>query len=86
MPERRERGEKAPPDAAYMIVDPATREAYRLGEGPSESGPLIFTSRERLETYAREAGIEQYTVIEVPGTVLTRMRGKPHWVDGECRR
>ena len=62
------------------------REAYRLGEGPAESGPLIFTSRERLETYAREAGIEQYTVIEVPGAVLARMRGKPHWVDGECRR
>ena len=66
-----------------MIIDPATREAYRLGEGPAESGPLIFTTRERLEAYARETGIAAYTVIEVPGMVLARMRGKPHWVDGE---
>ena len=68
-----------------MLIDPATKEAYRLGEGPKESGPLIFTSRERLDEYARGAGITSYEVIEVPGYVLDRMRGKPHWVDGERR-
>ena len=68
-----------------MLVDPATREAYRLGEGPAESGPLIFTSRENLAVYAQTAGIRSYEVIEVPDYVLTRMRGKPHWVDGEPR-
>ena len=51
-----------------ITVDPATREPIRPEEGPSESGPLILTSRERLVTYAREAGIEPYTVIECPGT------------------
>ena len=57
----------------------------QFGEGPAESGPLIFTSRERLEAYAQAAGIGEYTVIEVPDMVLARLRGKPHWVDGERR-
>lgn len=65
----------------YMLVDPDTREALRLGEGPRESGPVLFTTRERLAEYARQAGIAAYEVIEVPGYVLNRMRGKPHWVD-----
>jgi hypothetical protein len=66
-----------------MMIDPETREAYRRGEGPTGSGPLIFTSRERLADYARAAGIDRYEVIEVPGYVLARMQGKPHWLDGE---
>jgi hypothetical protein len=85
MPDRERQNRDAPPATVYMIVDPATREAFRLGEGPAESGPLIFTSRERLEAYAQEAGVGEYTVIEVSGMALARMRSKPHWVDGECR-
>jgi hypothetical protein len=67
----------------YMIVDALTREAYREGDDPASSGPLFFTSREALETYAREEAIEDYVVHEVPGGVLSRMKGKPHWVDGK---
>lgn len=84
---RRESGDRRPRPAApaaplYMIVDPETKEAYRLGEGPKESGPLLFTSRERLDEYARSAGISGYEMVEVPGYVLAALRGKSHWVDG----
>ena len=68
----------------YMIVDPLTKEAYREGEG-AESGPLFFTSRERLEAYAREEEIEEWQAYEVPAGILGRMKGKPHWVDGVRR-
>ena len=78
-----EQSAKVRPEAAYMMVDPGHARSLPAREGPSESGPLIFTSRERLEAYARTAEIAEYTVIEVPGTVLARMRGKPHWIDGE---
>ncbi len=67
-----------------MIVNPETREAFRRGEGATESGPLFFTTRDRLEQFAREEGIAQYEVYEVPAGVLARMKGKPHWVDGRA--
>ena len=66
-----------------MMIDPETREAYRWGEGPGENGPLFFTSRERLEAFAREEGIDAYQVYEVPAGVLSRMKKHPHWVDGK---
>ncbi len=66
-----------------MLIDPATREAYRLGEGPTESGPLVFTTRDRLGEYACAAGISGYEVLEVPGYILNSIRGRPHWLDGE---
>jgi hypothetical protein len=72
------------PDRVLMIIDPETKEAYREGEG-EESGPLFFTSREKLDAYAREEAIEAYAVYEVPAGVLARMKGKPHWVDGVRR-
>jgi len=74
-------------DKLLMIVDEATGEAYREGEegDPKNSGPLFFTSRERLAEYAREEAIEEYRVHEVPAGILSRMKGKPHWVDGERR-
>jgi hypothetical protein len=75
----------ASPETLLMIVNPENREAYRLGEGPTDSGPLFFTSRDALERYAAAAAIATYEVVEVPGYVLPRMRGKPHWVDGERR-
>jgi hypothetical protein len=68
-------------DNLLMIVDPETKEAYREEEG-EESGPLFFTTRERLEEYAREECIEEYQVYEVPAGVLARMKGKPYWLDG----
>jgi hypothetical protein len=71
--------------SVYMIIDPETREAIRLGDDAKASGPLFFTSRERLAEWADEEGVEEYEVYEVPGGVLTRMKGKPHWVDGEER-
>jgi len=74
-----------PADKLLMIVDPLTREAYREGDDPAASGPLFFTSREKLEAYARDEAIEEYEVYEVPAGVLSRMKGKPHWVDGERR-
>src|SRR5262249_61936636 len=73
------------PETVYLMIDPETREAYRLGEGPTGCGPLVFTTRDRLHEYARQAGIAAYEVIKVPGYVLSRLRGKPHWVDGEAR-
>ena len=69
-------------ECLYMIVDPDTREAYRLGEGPTASGPLFFTTRELLESYAQAHGIAGHRVHEVPAGILGRMKGKPHWVDG----
>ena len=66
-----------------MIVDPLTKEAYREGEDGQESGPVFFTTRERLDDYAREECIEEYEVYEVPAGILARMKGKPHWVDGK---
>jgi len=68
-----------------MIVDRETREAYREGDDPQESGPLFFTSPETLHAYAREEAIEDYEIYPVPAGVLARMKGKPHWVDGERR-
>ncbi|MFN3651516.1 MAG: hypothetical protein ACK47B_18225 [Armatimonadota bacterium] len=66
-----------------MIVDPETREAFRGGgTDPRSSGPLFFTSRENADAYAREHGIAEYTAHEVPGSLLSRMKGKPHWLDG----
>jgi hypothetical protein len=72
-------------DVVFMIVDAQSKEALRLGDGPKESGPLFFTSRERLEAYAREKVATPYEVHEVPAGVLGRMKGKPHWVDGKRR-
>lgn len=69
-----------------MIVDALTKEAIRIGDDPKESGPLFFTSRERLEAYAREEDLDDYAVYEVPAGVLGRMKGKPHWVDGRAGR
>lgn len=69
-------------ETILMMVDPITKEAFRRGEGPRESGPLFFTSRERLDDYARREGIADYSVVEVPAGVVGRMKGKPHWVDG----
>lgn len=70
-------------DELWMIIDPETKEAYRGGDGPAAGGPLFFTSRDRLEEYARSRGIARYEVHTVPGGVLGRMKGRPHWVDGE---
>lgn len=70
-------------ETILMMVDPDTKEAFRKGEGPKESGPLFFTSRERLDEYARQEGITAYSVVEVPAGVVGRMKGKPHWIDGK---
>lgn len=67
----------------FMIIDRETREAYREGDDPATSAPLFFTSRERLHAYAAEEDIEDYEVYELPAGVLARMKGKPHWVDGQ---
>jgi hypothetical protein len=69
-------------DKLLMIVDPETKEAYRKGEGPRDSGPVFFTTRDRLDEFARQEGIAAYEAYEVPGGVLARMKGKPHWLDG----
>lgn len=76
--------EPATEATVLMIVDPDTREAFRRGEGTAQSGPLFFTSRDRLEQFARDEGIARYEVYEVPAGVLARMKGKPHWVDGRA--
>lgn len=66
-----------------MMVDPQTKEAYRMGgTDPKTSGPLFFTSRQAMEEYARREGISGFEAHEVPAGVLSRMKGKPHWVDG----
>jgi hypothetical protein len=72
-------------ETILMIVDPESREAYRRGEGPTDSGPLFFTSRERLEAFAEAEGIAEFAVHELPAGILSRMKGKPHWVDGQRR-
>lgn len=68
-----------------MIVDPETKEALRRGEGPQNSGPLFFTSREAADGFAAAEGMSRYEVYEVPSGLLARMKGKPHWVDGKRR-
>lgn len=74
--------EAAQEEQVLMIVDPETREAFRRGEGPQGSGPLFFTSRDRLEAFAQAEGIEAFEVYAVPAGVLSRMKGRPYWVDG----
>ncbi len=76
----------AQPDNVMMIVDPATKEAYREGDDPATAGPLFFTDRKILDQYAREECIEDYEVIEVPAGVVSRMKGRPHYVDGRLRK
>src|SRR5579871_5796757 len=70
-------------DRLLMAVDPETREALRLGETPAEQGPAFFTSLEALEAYCEAAGLEHLEPYEVPAPVLTRMAGKPFWLDGQ---
>lgn len=69
----------------YMLVDPETREAYRIGEEPRMSAPVFFTTRERAEAYAEEEGIDEFQPYPVPAAILLHMKGKPHWVDGRRR-
>jgi hypothetical protein len=65
-----------------MAIDPETKEALRLGDNPKEQGPAFFTSPEALEAYLEQAGLEHLEPYEVPGEVLSRMKGKPYWLDG----
>ena len=70
-----------------MMVDPETREAYRMGGAdPKTSGPLFFTSEDAMDAYAQEEGIDSYEAYEVPAGVVARMKGKPHWIDGKPAR
>jgi hypothetical protein len=69
--------------ALLMIINPETKEAYRVGDDPRTSGPLFFTSRESLEAYAAAEGIAAFEVYELPAGVLERMKGKPYWLDGK---
>ncbi len=78
-----EGGGRVPDGPLYLLVDPESREAFRFGEGPTDSGPIFFTSREVLDEFARRRGIVTYQVHEVPAGILARMKGKPHWVDWE---
>lgn len=73
-------------EQVWMIVDPETKEAFRKGEGPQGSGPLFFTTRDRLEAFARTEKIDRFEAYAVPAGVLARMKGKPHWVDGRPGR
>jgi hypothetical protein len=75
----------AEPGPLLMIIDPDTKEAYRVGDDPRTSGPVFFTTRDHLDAYAQEHALAPYEVYEVPGGVLDRMKGKPHWVDGDRR-
>ena len=70
------------PETLLMMVDPSTKEAYRVGVDPKTSGPLFFTSREAVAAYAAREGIDTYEVYSVPGGVVDRMKGKPYWIDG----
>ena len=70
-------------EVLYLLAPTGTQEAFCFGEGPKESGPVFFTSRAVLEEFAREQGIADYGVHEVPAGVLSRMKGKPYWVDGK---
>jgi hypothetical protein len=65
-----------------MALDPASREALRLGEGPA-AGPAFFTSPEAMRDYAQRAGLTAHEPYEVPAAVLTRMKGKPFYLDGK---
>jgi len=78
-PGRRDGGEPH----VYMLLDPVTREAYRPPEPTGRPAPAFFTSVERAEAYARAHGLAGYRVYPVPAGVLARMKGKPHWLDGE---
>ena len=78
--------EAAHEEQVLMIVDPETKEAFRKGESPEESGPLFFTSRDRLEAYAKARGIAEFEVYSVPAGVVGRMKGRPHWIDGRPGR
>lgn len=74
-------------ETVLMMVDPETKEAYRVGGAdPKASGPLFFTTRDTMAAYAHQEGIPAYEVYEVPAGVLARMKGKPHWVDGKPGR
>jgi hypothetical protein len=66
-----------------MAIDPETREALRLGRTPREQCPAFFTSMEALEAFCEEADLQQLEPYEVPALVLTRMAGKPFWLDGQ---
>jgi hypothetical protein len=66
-----------------MAIDPETREALRLGSTPQERGPAFFTSLEALEAYCEEADLAELEPYEVPASVLTRLAGKPFWLDGQ---
>jgi hypothetical protein len=65
-----------------MALDPASREALRLGDEPA-AGPAFFTSPEAMRDFARRAGLTGHEPYEVPAAVLTRMKGKPFYLDGE---
>lgn len=67
----------------WMAIDPETREALRLGDAPAEQGPAFFTSLAALEAYCEGAGLEHLEPYEVPAGLLTRMAGKPFWLDGK---
>ncbi|MBI3909668.1 MAG: hypothetical protein HY320_01885 [Armatimonadetes bacterium] len=72
------------PEQVYMLVDPATREAYRPAhEGGGLPGPAFFTTEERARAYAAEHGLHNYEVYSVPGGILARVRGRPHWINGK---
>jgi hypothetical protein len=66
-----------------MAVDPESREALRLGDSPKEKGPAFFSSVEALERYCEAHELEHLEPYEVPATLVTRMAGKPFWLDGE---
>lgn len=68
-------------DRLWMALDPASREALRLGEGPA-AGPAFFTSPEAVRDYAGRAGLTGHEPYEVPAVVLSRMKGKPFYLDG----
>jgi hypothetical protein len=70
-------------DRLFMAIDPATREALRLGPTPNEQGPAFFTSLEALEAFCEDADFQHLEPYEVPAMVLTRMAGKPFWLDGQ---
>jgi hypothetical protein len=69
-------------DRLWMALDPASREALRLGDGPA-AGPAFFTSPEAMRDFAARAGLTGHEPYEVPAAVLTRMKGKPFYLDGE---
>jgi len=66
-----------------MAVDPETREALRQGDTPKAKGPAFFTSLAALEAYCEAHDLEHPEPYEAPAMVVTRMAGKPFWLDGE---